>query len=832
MKVVEYHEEQRAIGLARPVLGSVLLDDTIYIVSDTMIWSLTNDALKNEHPQLTALARVPTMTVITLPATLYTDKTTIEDEGFFIMDDTFTIYSYAIKTRQLMSIPSAHNHTTTALVPAPRTGHASVSSVDYQHLFLYGGKPIEKNGTTTTTATTTSALDTTFWKYNLVKQQWSPLADHPSKDGRGYYGHTMSMLSNGQLVVLGGAKACGQNDELVDLANAIVYDTHSGQWHEKTLGGRVPASRMYHSEIVICGGQDNVPPPFHTYLSADQQHLEEMTALLNTKTWEWQAVIPSTNNQPLPQSMASALLIDGTKMLYGLGQSYQTIHDGLYILDSETLEWLPRGALGSSSTAWLGSGDELASSAAMLSAAVIIALCFAVIAVIVLIWLLWRLGRKAILQGISSIKHELWDPRPGEPGWTEFARLALKFTFGAYMVYLVLSLTRQIIHSPIIDQQYYDETTDGSIYVPDVRFCFDDYQQTEPYVRCATDYGMQCSQYLQTFYPPTARERVCILFRAPDTVRLASPVHRQAEGSYLKFDYYGNVTQVQISLYHRDHDPNLEIYNLKKENDGDDMFEWTSPYEESHFRAAESTTYHHYQEQQHLVTANRVHTGSYALGKRIVLKEDSWWNYIGYASDTATWHQITSSKLISESSPPTYVTGGGGGKQPLGSLHLFPERYTTQITAEQRAFTVVQAIGVLGGVFGLLVTAQHWLFGYRPRSPWGVIQRWSIGQMRLSLLQGLLSKFQQKHENVPIVHPLLKRTSSSATHVERMAHLEDRLHTLEQLFQAYYIDDEIFQSLDQAFTRPTSANNSKAPNDSLLRLRLPSFKKAKHSTSL
>ena len=62
-----------------------------------------------------------------------------------------------------------------------------------------------------------------------------------------------------------------------------------------------------------------------------------------------------------------------------------------------------------------------------------------------------------------------------------------------------------------------------------------------------------------------------------------------------------------------------------------------------------------------------------------------------------------------------------------------------------------------------------------------------------------------------------------------MGLLEDRLHSLEQLFQAYCIDDEIFQSSDQAFTaprsRPPAAADSKTINDNLLRLRLSSFRK-------
>ncbi|KAI8150296.1 hypothetical protein BJV82DRAFT_708020 [Fennellomyces sp. T-0311] len=779
-----YHEEARATGITHPVLGSVLLNDSIYIISDTAVWSLPTQTLDENHPQLTAVATSPLVSKSSIAIGA--------DTGILILDGTsFSIHQLNAVSHQ-WSIPQANNSTTK---PSARSDYTAV--VNNSNMFVYGG-----------TNNNTCVTDP-LWLLDIDQQQWKPLqADN------GRYGHTASMLSDGRMVVLGG-RAC--NGDLTDLSSALIYNTRDGRWHSQMLSGDIPAPRTLHTavttvhdRIVICGGQNEVAPPFHTYISSNG-HLDDMAALLDTSNWEWKRVHASLHDQPLPQSKAMGLLVNRTKFVYGLGQSYQTIHDGLYMLDTESLQWVSR----TTDSSWLHDGQPTSPSVAMLSVTAIVALCFGFLTLIGVLWLVWSLGRQAILQGISSLKHELWDPRPGEPGWTEVTRLTMRFTFTCYMIYLLLSLTKQIMHSPIIDQQYYENDNDGAIDVPDVRFCFDDKWQQEPYVRCSTDYGTQCSQYLQTFHPPTARERVCILFRAPSSMRLAPPIHRQAAGSYLKFDYYGNATQVEIALYHRNHDPNIVVYNLEPT----DTFTWTSPYEEGSFRASESSAYHRY-EQEHLLMANRVHTGSYSLAKRIVLDKDAWWNYIGYASDTATWYQVMQSKITSESSAPTYL----GNEEPLGSLHLFPERYATQIIAEQRAFTVVQALGVLGGMFGLLVTAQHWLFGYRPRSPWGVIQRWSIGQMRLSLLQGLVRKFQQQHENVPIVHPLKK---SSAT-AERMARLEDRLHTLEQLFQAYYIDDEIFQSLDQAFTRPAPPMKPE-PSDSLLRLRLPSFKKKAES---
>src|SRR5207249_3529267 len=43
-----------------------------------------------------------------------------------------------------------------------------------------------------------------------------------------------------------------------------------------------------------------------------------------------------------------------------------------------------------------------------------------------------------------------------------------------------------------------------------------------------------------------------------------------------------------------------------------------------------------------------------------------------------------------------------------------------------------------------------------------------------------------------------KEQHEEEDNIERMARLEERLHVFELLFQAYYINDEVFRSLDDA----------------------------------
>jgi hypothetical protein len=226
--------------------------------------------------------------------------------------------------------------------------------------------------------------------------------------------------------------------------------------------------------------------------------------------------------------------------------------------------------------------------------------------------------------------------------------------------------------------------------------------------------------------------------------------------------------------------------------------------------------------------------------------DGSAWNYIGFGSTRASQYHLKSNQMSADGET-TY----GTNPQPLGSLYVYPLRYDVTVMREQRAFTLMNGMGIVGGIFGLIVGFQASLFGYRPRSPWGIVHRWSVGLMRKSLLQGLRARFPTTDQvRIPIVHPVHRRFSEallSPSHIpspsptsatrksqlthhtsieeeeqddtltitsqkknffmacdededegKRMARLEERLHIFELLFQAYYIDDEVFRSLQNA----------------------------------
>lgn len=417
-------------------------------------------------------------------------------------------------------------------------------------------------------------------------------------------------------------------------------------------------------------------------------------------------------------------------------------------------------------------------------------------------------------------------------------------------VYLISTLTSQVINSPIIDQLSYEENFEMTVDVPDIKFCFEDWVEKEkPYIRCTTDFGMQCSDYI-LYLPSDDIDRVCMLFRAPYTFKLGETSERLlSNGSFLIFDYYYNgdlstldttTSLIQLDVYNKFHDPNILIYNLSFKQDSDiPQFEWNDKYEQDLYRYTDSKGRQSLQN-SHQVNYGVVNTIAFELIKRVSLNPGVW-NYAGVASSVKTKYEIETM-----STPEYFVTihdPSSGAPQPLGSIHIVPLSSQIRVLREQKAFAFINAMGIFGGLFGLLFSLQSCLFGYRPRSPWGYMHRWSFGHLRSSLMRGLQANFfpnavvtqgtalvlpvvdkyptvaEVSAQPVQGIQPLVINTKNLTSYLlpaspvvsfpnsekdVRMAQIEDRIHMLERLFQAYYINDEIFRSLDNALKNDPS----------------------------
>ena len=164
----------------------------------------------------------------------------------------------------------------------------------------------------------------------------------------------------------------------------------------------------------------------------------------------------------------------------------------------------------------------------------------------------------------------------------------------------------------------------------------------------------------------------------------------------------------------------------------------------------------------------------------------------------------------------------------------------------------MNGIGFVGGLFGLFVAFQSNMFGYRPNSPFGLVHRWSFGEMRSSISEGLRSRFGLSKTPVPLVNPVHNRYSinmrnygpnyedddddeestfidsdsingshqNAALHnevpnyssfgndeIQRLASVEDRMQLLELLFKSYYVDDEVFRRLDVALKKSSNSEH-------------------------
>jgi hypothetical protein len=300
----------------------------------------------------------------------------------------------------------------------------------------------------------------------------------------------------------------------------------------------------------------------------------------------------------------------------------------------------------------------------------------------------------------------------------------------------------------------------------------------------------------------------CFLFRAPEDFVLSSTSGNN-NGSMLLFKFYGDELidygRIHTSVYPKRMDPNIAVYGIS-----DDIPNLVS----------EINVRNWLNNERNDIQATNVFTMepftynslAYDLIDHRYLQDVSW-NYVGFLPVTNSTPEIET--YFRQGSPnPTY----NDTHEDIGIMAVFPHAFVETVKREVKMYTLLNALGFVGGVFGLLVAAQAWLFGYRPRSPWGVVHRWSVGDMKRSLLHGLQTKFKISDSGIPLVHPVHHRFSvkdqleHDEPEKERIRRVEERMQMLEMLFKAYYVDDEVFRSLDDA-NRSRMIDSRGVPSD-------------------
>lgn len=368
-----------------------------------------------------------------------------------------------------------------------------------------------------------------------------------------------------------------------------------------------------------------------------------------------------------------------------------------------------------------------------------------------------------------------------------------------------------------------------------MRFCFNGYTgfaeagaASLPTIGCQTDGGVQCNSYIHQldlsthapYFIANLGQITCFLFMPDSDFKLGENSDPATNnGTKVQFNMFASTNQtglVHIAVYPPGKDPNRVYYSNATDQylDSVQMQDWLNndgnDFQTTNILDLDPFTFS---------------VLSYQLQYHQYL-QDTGWNYVGFAPSLNSTPEIITT---------TRQQAPGGNIVFLDNLvnvmFLNPSSFTIIRLREQKIYSLLNAVGFVGGLYGLFVAFQTIMFGYRPRSPWGIVHRWSVGDMRRSISKGLKSRFDLLHTPVPLVNPVHRRFSrlniksygipndycddDSASDIDepergpanmddarRLERVEDRIQLLELLFKSYYIDDEVFRRLDRALKKP------------------------------
>ncbi|KAI9253375.1 hypothetical protein BDA99DRAFT_519610 [Phascolomyces articulosus] len=689
------------------------------------------------------------------------------------------LYSFASNNWQAIG---TNDPASPVLVPANRKEFSVSHDQQANRAYIYGG------------AVNISSLFNDLWVLDLSTMAFAQL---PSSDVA-RYGHSTSLLSNGLLVVTGGVIITSTRETfLAPMDQLYVFDTRSSTWSIQNTTGST-SSRSAHNavvgpndQIIVFGGDNGQDQRSRQYLNS--------IAILNTETWTWTDT-PAKGILPSRRSYAAAGLLDSSHLTVAFGASLNIQYNDINVYSLQDAEWLQ-------------TFDEPSEDSSGLSAGIIAGIVVASVALLIIIlFLLWRF-QSYFRWLVTRAHNDIWRPRTGEPLWAETTRMCCKTFLLLVFIACLVFIIRQAITSPNVIQRI--EEPVAQVDVPDVRFCFEGYPinpmdaTNNPGLACQTNTGFSCTSFIQplnmSIFQPAFTSSLgavaCYLFRAPEDFQLAQ-TSGVNNGAQMMFSLFGDQTatnaRVHVSVYPKEMDPNVKVYgiqdNITVVMSDFDVISWMNlernDLQATNMYSVEPFTYS---------------VISYELVDHQYL-QDLGWNYVGFSPITNSTPEVETN-FRQEAPNPNYTTTNAG----LGKMTIYPAKFVKARDREVKMYTLLNALGFVGGIFGLLIALQTWLFGYRPRSPWGVVQRWSVGDMKRSLLKGLSTNFRTAPETgIPFIHPVHRRfsilnapLSANESERERIARVEERMQILELLFKAYYVDDEVFRSLDNANRRET-----------------------------
>ncbi|KAI9025175.1 hypothetical protein CLU79DRAFT_744403 [Phycomyces nitens] len=715
--------------------------------------------------------------------------------------------------------------------PLPSNATGPVLRIDFSatlahngNIYIYGGSALD-----------VPASFNDIWSFNPSTGRYTDLT---TPDSQYIYGTSSIALPDGRIVYLFGSVSETATSEPITIPlNTInIFDTNTNTWSVATATGPFVHDRIGsiavlatdNKSIIIYGGNNGLP-------DVDLVAYNDII-VLDTSTWEWR--LPEIKGSgSIPRYRGSIGLVQDNVVMMAYGGALNDFSSNIDVLrfNSDTMSdfvWVANQAQYNDPSLIDSSSNSFSGLSGGAIAGIVIGVLVFIVVVIMIVFRLWR----PVLSFLYYLHSDVvWRPRSGEPLWTETCRLVSRFLilliFFAFFSFTIW----QVVRSPIATITI--ATSAASVQTPDIRICLegwdnspDAYYNSENGValRCNTDTGFVCNEFLTPLdtstYSPRFSDSIgnvtCFLYAPPSDFKLYKIFDGSNNGTQLTFSIYGNGNvngAIHASLYAPGMDPNVPKFNVNTTNiaqlfSPDDMAEWEradldDKKAENVFDIAPST----------------YATIGYNLQSHLYLQNDGW-NNVGFLPVLNNTPEITSIFR-----PGVYNPVFNNQTTPMiGRIVVFPNEFNVVTLREQKVYSLLNALGFVGGVFSLLIAVQAWLFGFRPNSPWGVIHRWSVGSMKQSIKRRLRTQFSSLHTPIPLINPVHRRFSSFnlpnyQNHNEdplymndeldqdyRLGRMEERMQLMELLFKSYYINDEIFKELDLAIKQDDSSIPSKS----------------------
>ncbi|KAI8890829.1 hypothetical protein K501DRAFT_265818 [Backusella circina FSU 941] len=643
--------------------------------------------------------------------------------------------------------------------PLQRQYQSSVITPDKSSFYIFGGIGVYENNTT----------DLPIIRFDLTTWAYTTYSNFQMLGGVA----TMLPIRSGVVVIAFGSRGVNapSTGALYDTRLVFLFDTRTNIMSNQTVGGTPPESRAEatgtlgpDNECIYYFGGNNfdISPTMRgnipIFNSVQLRMVSENVVVLNTSSWTW--FIPNVAGPPGASRYGafSILYTDNTIIVGGGGISNAFLNSDVSVLRNLPLQ-----------------GQTLES---------------------------------ANLQWFTNSELDnVYTPSD-------------KLSTGAIAVYAIY----RAVQSPSQVQIEVDDV--DTMPAPDIRICSQKYgfDNTQNFsVICQVGDGSDCSRYFHSinnddFYPYFATgfgRPSCQLFIPPPSLAF-----QPNPGSY--YSQYPNKLSIKVisqdttnltaffvTYYAPGYDPNRKLFNLSPENEkitDIDVINWVTSEKSATFMpntfGASSYTYP---------------TVSYSLTKTENLT-DSGWNNIGFAYRRTSRLELTQHVGPLIAMPQSSVVA----QQVVLLLTVAPNEFQITTSREIKSNTILSGFAQAGGVFGLFVAIQTLLFGFRPESPWGLVHRWSFGNLRKALANRLTSQFDKLKTPVPIVSPVHNRFSRTPTRSNmflfetspfiptdeeedtdgaRIQRMEERLQLMELLFKSYYINDEVFRHLDEAIKK-------------------------------